>query len=125
MSISGQLACLWVPVVVTYTAMTKPTRDGKKNKGENKSKEPKASSNGRNQQRNKKRNKNRSENKQIRGKAAAKNITKPVQDAEDVVAVEDEEASLAVPLRPAKLRLRVNVRPRPRSKVVPAAKRDK
>lgn len=91
--------------------MPTPTRDGKKSKTgkPNGAKEAKKeTSNGRNGSRNRKRN----ENKQIRGKAAAKNITKPIQSAEDELAVENEEAVNAVPVQPPKLRLRVNVRPR-------------
>ncbi len=89
--------------------MPTPTRDGKKStKPKSQPKEAKSTSNGRRGSRNRKRN----ENKQVRGKAAAKNITKPIQSAEDELAVENEEAVNAVPVQPPKLRLRVNVRPR-------------
>lgn len=67
----------------------------------------KVASSGKNHDKNKKRRKA----KAAKGKSAHKNITKPIGSAEDVLAVEDEEAVAATPVKPPKLRLRVNMRP--------------
>ena len=58
------------------------------------------------------RNKKRRQAKAAKGKSARKNVTKPIAEAEDVIAVEDEEAADAAPVKPQRLKLRVNIRPR-------------
>ena len=71
------------------------------------SKPPGRASVGINNAKNKKRRKARS----AKGKSARKNITKPIGEAEAVIATEDEEQVAATPIMPPKFKLRVNMRP--------------